>query len=62
MAGQPMAEYVAVPPGMLAQPATLEPWVARALQYGASLPPKDPKTPKPKSPRPNAVKPNRARP
>ena len=54
MAGRPMAEYVAVPPGMLVQPATLEPWVARALEYGASLPPKAPKAPKPKSTKPKA--------
>lgn len=40
MAGRPMKEYVAVPPSLVADPAALEPWVARALAYAASLPPK----------------------
>ena len=40
MAGRPMKEYVTVPSSLLASPEELEPWVARALAYGASLPPK----------------------
>jgi len=40
MAGRPMTEYVRVPPSLLADPAVLEGWVAKALEYGASLPPK----------------------
>jgi TfoX/Sxy family transcriptional regulator of competence genes len=40
MAGRPMKEYVTVPASLLASPEELEPWVARALAYGASLPPK----------------------
>jgi len=55
MPGRPMAEYVAVPPSLLAHPTSLEPWVHAALQYGASLPPKAPRA-KPK-PKPAAGKP-----
>ena len=44
MAGRPMKEYVTVPSSLLASPEELEPWVARALAYGASLPPKAAKT------------------
>jgi TfoX/Sxy family transcriptional regulator of competence genes len=40
MAGRPMKEYVTVPAALLASPEDLQPWVARALAYGASLPPK----------------------
>ena len=40
MAGRPMKEYVTVPSSLLASPEELEPWVARALAYGSSLPPK----------------------
>ncbi|MEA2500119.1 MAG: hypothetical protein QOH66_1299 [Actinomycetota bacterium] len=40
MAGRPMKEYVVVPATLLASPEDLEPWVARALEYGGSLPPK----------------------
>jgi len=40
MAGRPMKEYVTVPAALLARPEELEPWVAKALAYGASLPPK----------------------
>ena len=43
MAGRPMKEYVTVPPSLLKTPKKLEPWVAKALQYGASLKPKAPK-------------------
>ncbi|UVJ38976.1 TfoX/Sxy family protein [Arthrobacter sp. CJ23] len=46
-AGRPMAGYVGLPvqdPG-----AKIEPWVARALEHVATLPPKAPKAPKKKS-------------
>jgi len=51
MEGRPMKGYVTVPPSLIADPARLEPWVAKALAYGGSLPPKAPKAtakPKPK--------------
>jgi TfoX/Sxy family transcriptional regulator of competence genes len=38
MAGRPMKEYVVVPATLLAAPEALEPWVAKALAHGASLP------------------------
>src|SRR6266581_8372512 len=40
MPGRPMREYVAVPPGILANQKQLASWVSRALEYGASLKPK----------------------
>jgi|SRR5579859_962757 len=40
MPGRPMREYVAVPPALLANHEKLRPWVAKALEYGASLKPK----------------------
>jgi TfoX/Sxy family transcriptional regulator of competence genes len=43
MAGRPMKEYVLVPASVLAAPAALDAWVATALAYGGSLPPKAPK-------------------
>ena len=54
MAGRPMKEYVVVPATLLAAPEALEPWVARALAHGASLPAKAAKAkakPKPKGAR-----------
>jgi len=51
MPGRPMTEYVRVPPSLLSDAAALEGWVAKALEYGASLPPKAAKAkakPKPK--------------
>jgi len=48
MAGRPMKEYVVVPATLLAAPEDLEPWVAKALAHGASLPPKAAKA-KPKA-------------
>jgi hypothetical protein len=44
MPGRPMKEYVVVPPSLAARPEVLEPWVAKALAYGGSLPPKVAKT------------------
>ena len=43
MAGRPMKEYVTLPAAWLDEPSRAEPWVARALSYGGSLPPKAPK-------------------
>jgi TfoX/Sxy family transcriptional regulator of competence genes len=40
MEGRPMREYVALPLDMLEQAEEVEPWVRRALEYAASLPPK----------------------
>ena len=57
MPGRPMAEYVAVPPSLLAHPPSLEPWIHAALPYGASLSPKAPRAkPKPRA-KPAAGKP-----
>ena len=54
MSGRPMQEYVTVPPALLADPDALDPWVAKALAYGESLPPKAAKAkPKPR-PKPEA--------
>lgn len=50
MAGRPMKEYVAVPPALVSDPAALEPWVAQALAYAGSLPPKAKKAPAKKAP------------
>jgi len=47
MPGRPMREYVAVPPQVMADKKKLASWVARALDYGASLKPKS-RTSKPK--------------
>ncbi len=43
MPGRVMKEFVVVPPGVLGKPATLASWVARAIAYGATLPPKAPR-------------------
>ncbi|MEA2534822.1 MAG: hypothetical protein QOJ93_2633 [Actinomycetota bacterium] len=48
MAGRPMKEYVVVPAMLLAAPEDLEPWVAKALAHGASLPAKAAKAAKAK--------------
>src|SRR5579871_2619549 len=40
MPGRPMREYVVVPPSLLADRKKLAPWVAKALEYGATLKPK----------------------
>jgi hypothetical protein len=40
MGGRPMKEYVVVPATLLASREALGPWVAKALDHGASLPPK----------------------
>ena len=40
MAGRPMREYAAVPQSAMRDKKELSAWVARALEYGASLKPK----------------------
>ena len=40
MPGKPMKQYVVVPQALLHDVGSLRPWIARALSYGASLPPK----------------------
>lgn len=45
-AERPMGGYVAVPDAWRDDRATLDEWIARALEYTASLPPKAPKTAK----------------
>jgi TfoX/Sxy family transcriptional regulator of competence genes len=46
MPGRLMKEYVVVPPKLVAKPAALCSWVARAIAYGTTLPPKAAKAPK----------------
>jgi TfoX/Sxy family transcriptional regulator of competence genes len=48
--GRPMREYICVPQAMLAEQAALEEWVARALAYVHTLPPKVKKPRPPKQP------------
>ena len=60
MAGRAMTGYYTVPPSMTADPAgleTLRPWVTKAFEHAAALPPKVPKKSKPKAPKPKAAKP-----
>jgi TfoX/Sxy family transcriptional regulator of competence genes len=40
MAGRPMREYAAVPQSVMRDKKELTAWIARALEYGASLKPK----------------------
>jgi TfoX/Sxy family transcriptional regulator of competence genes len=40
MPGRPMKEYTLVPPAMHGRPVDLAKWVARALEYVSTLPPK----------------------
>ncbi len=40
MAGRPMREYVVVPEQLLGDPAGLQSWCDRALNYALSLPPR----------------------
>jgi TfoX/Sxy family transcriptional regulator of competence genes len=40
MKGRPMKEYVCVPKSMLKERKDLTSWIAKALEYGASLKPK----------------------
>lgn len=43
MPGRPMREYVALPPEVIADPATARTWVERAAEHGRAMPPKQPK-------------------
>jgi TfoX/Sxy family transcriptional regulator of competence genes len=47
--GKPMRGYVSLPSSIVQEPAQLREWVNRAFEYGASLPPKEKKTPNPKA-------------
>ena len=40
MPGRPMREYVVIPETIVARPAELKSWAAKALRYGESLPAK----------------------
>lgn len=40
MPGRPMREYVLIPRGMTRSPRQLNPWLAKAMAFAASLPPK----------------------
>src|SRR5258708_961342 len=40
MPGRPMRDYVVIPETIIAKPAELKSWVAKALRYGGSLPAK----------------------
>jgi TfoX/Sxy family transcriptional regulator of competence genes len=59
MAGRPMKEYVLVPASVLAAPEALDAWVATALAYGGSLPPKAPKAKAKAKAKPKAKGPGR---
>jgi TfoX/Sxy family transcriptional regulator of competence genes len=50
MPGRPMREYVCVPQAMLAERPALEAWLARALAYAHTLPPKPKKRRAPRLP------------
>ncbi len=45
---RPMGGYVRLPAAWHAAPANAEPWIAKALDHGGSLPPKAPKAKKAK--------------
>jgi len=57
MAGRPMREYAAVPQSVMRDKKELTAWVAKALEYGASLKPKS-SAAKPKK---NPSKPKKAK-
>jgi TfoX/Sxy family transcriptional regulator of competence genes len=40
MPGRPMTEYVVLPPNLVAKAAALQRWIAKAVAYARSLPPK----------------------
>jgi hypothetical protein len=43
MPGRPMKEFVALSADLVAEAATIDPWIRAALQYAADQPPKQPK-------------------
>lgn len=51
MPGREMKGYAVMPAAVVADDAQVEDWVGRALDYTATLPPKDPKPRKPAKPR-----------
>ena len=42
---RPMADYLTLPASWRSTPDIAQPWIARALEYVAALPPKTPKRP-----------------
>jgi TfoX/Sxy family transcriptional regulator of competence genes len=56
MPGRVMREYVVLPNAVVSKKATLDSWLAQALAYAASLPPKARKTQREKRPRAVAPK------
>jgi TfoX/Sxy family transcriptional regulator of competence genes len=46
MPGRPMREYVVVPPSLVHSADNLHPWLAKALAYAKTLPPKAAKAPR----------------
>jgi len=61
MPGRAMREYLVLPGPVLASPARSAQWVARALRYAASLPPKVPSRRVGRSPASRARPPTRIR-
>jgi len=53
MPGRPMTGYTLLPPTVIDDDVAIRRWVERAIDFGATLPPKvpKPKTPKPKTPK-----------
>jgi TfoX/Sxy family transcriptional regulator of competence genes len=49
--GRPMKGYVTLPSAIVGDPGALREWLQRALEYGASLPPKEKKAPAAKRPK-----------
>ena len=43
MPGRPMKEYVAMPETIWSDPAAMEEWMRRSVEFVASMPPKQPK-------------------
>jgi TfoX/Sxy family transcriptional regulator of competence genes len=44
MPGHPMTGYAVLPPAVVDDDAAIRSWIDRALEFGAALPPKAPKT------------------
>ena len=44
MPGRPMTGYAVLPPAVIADDTTIRRWVERAIAFGATLPPKVPKS------------------
>lgn len=52
MPGRPMGGYVVLPASILADDDALRGWVDHAIEFGRSLPPKEPRASKPKASKP----------